>query len=63
MELIEGTDNLRENIDDQARQNFRVSVTRAKRRATILTPKGDPSVLLIPESNYYSLYAAFSLTR
>ena len=42
--------NLRENIDDQTRQNFRVSVTRAKRQATILTPRGNRCVLLIPEA-------------
>ncbi|HSW10807.1 MAG TPA: ATP-dependent helicase [Bacillota bacterium] len=38
--------NSREKIDDQTRQNFRVSVTRAKRQVTIMTPRTDPCVLL-----------------
>lgn len=43
--------NSRDLIDEQARQNLRVSVTRAKRHTTILTPRGDACVLLVPEEN------------
>ncbi|KGE50251.1 hypothetical protein WCN79_04675 [Xanthomonas axonopodis pv. vasculorum] len=39
--------NSKEKIDSQARQNFRVSVTRGKRQTTILTPRTDPCVLLL----------------
>ncbi len=47
--IVQG--NLKKNIDNQVRQNLRVSVTRAKRQTTILTPSGNPCVLLTMNCN------------
>ena len=41
--------NLRQNDNGQARQNFRVSVTRGISRTTILTPRQDPCILLLAQ--------------
>lgn len=40
--------NDRTKVKDDTRQNFRVSVTRGKKRVSVLTPENDPCVLLVP---------------
>lgn len=43
--IVLGND--KENINDQSRQNLRVSITRAMKRLTILTPSNDPCVIFV----------------
>lgn len=43
--------NIRQPVMTQARQNFRVSITRAKVCTTILTPRDDVCVLLLPSDD------------
>jgi DNA helicase II / ATP-dependent DNA helicase PcrA len=49
-EIVNNSDRIvrandRNNLDSQARQNLRVSITRAKTQTTILTPDKDPCVI------------------
>lgn len=55
--------NLRAADMGQARQNFRVSVTRARIQTTILTPKSDVCVLLFPDFTRRPLACSVSACR
>lgn len=45
------SDNVQVGVMSQARQNFRVNITRAKICTTIMTPRDDVCVLLPPVEN------------